>query len=229
MKEGAEVDNRELENKEILDFIRENIDNEKYRYVKGKVGVKDIVVTKGLTFENMTPKQEVYVKSVYSAMKGIDNKEQQEDSVVVEDNKKYPLTEKPEVIMKIQRLQNEVSDKTPQITKDIIATIMKYRTISEKQLRHINDAYISLVVEGKDTVSMSYNSNSSNSSSGTNRRYTLEDRPDIKEKIDKIMSSNLYFTLPDKEYQIVQSVNKYKTVSDKQIFYIEEAYKRLFG
>lgn len=223
------MDNRELENKEILDFIRENIDNEKYRYVKGKVGVKDIVVTKGLTFENMTPKQEVYVKSVYSAMKGIDNKEQQEDSVVVEDNKKYPLTEKPEVIMKIQRLQNEVSDKTPQITKDIIATIMKYRTISEKQLRHINDAYISLVVEGKDTVSMSYNSNSSNSSSGTNRRYTLEDRPDIKEKIDKIMSSNLYFTLPDKEYQIVQSVNKYKTVSDKQIFYIEEAYKRLFG
>ena len=222
---------REIENLEILEFLKENIDNEKYKYVKGKVGLKDIVVTKGLTFEEMTPKQESYVKSVYSGMKGIDNKENKEEEKVVEDNKKHSLTDKPEVIMKIQRLQNEVSDKTPQITKNIIETIMKYRTISEKQLRHINDAYVSLVIEGKDTVtntSKQYNNDTADEKKEPNKKYTLDDRPDIKEKVTKILSSDLYYTLPERQYQIVYSVSKYKTFSEKQLFYIEEAYKSIF-
>jgi len=219
---------REKENLEILEFLKENLDNEKYKYVRGKVGVKDIVITKGLTFEDMTPKQEAYVKSVYSGMRGVDNKEQNDTKKVISNNSKYQLSEKPEVLMKIQRLQNEVSDKTPEITRKIIDTIMKYRTISEKQLRHINDAYVSLVVEGKDTITFSYKDESKDTSSESNKRYMLKDRPDIKEKIDKILNSDLYYTLPERQYQIVYSVSKYKTVSDKQIFYIEEAYKSIF-
>lgn len=210
---------------QIIDYIKENIDKIKYEKIWGKDAIKDILINKGLTFERMTEKQGKFVERYYTEMQGVDLQEKQRSKVLSDENKVYLLKDKPEVIAKMQRLQNEADDKAPQKTKDIISSILRYQKVSDRQLRHINDAYLEYVLGEKSVRSTA--KPESQSTISENRKYKLSDRPDIKSKIEEVQRSNGYDVLPQKTKDILGSVLKYNSVSDKQLVYVNDAYEKV--
>lgn len=224
----AEEKLKEDKEAQLLEYIKENIDKVKYEKIWGKDVVKDIVINKGLTFKRMSDKQAKFVERYYTEMQGIDQRENEigkMSKTLSEQNNVYMLKEKPEVIAKIQRLQNEVYDVIPQKTKDIMSSILKYQKVSDRQLRHVNDAYLEFILGEKSNSLERPKTNESVIIE--NKKYKLNDRPDIKSRILEIKDSSNYMSLPQKTKDILESVLKYNSVSDKQLRYVDEAYRRI--
>lgn len=210
---------------QMLEYVKENMDKIKYEKIWGKDIVKDIVINKGLTFAKMTEKQAKFVERYYTEMQGIDLQENQMSKVLSDENKTYFLKEKPDVIAKIQRLQNEAEDVLPQKTKDIISSILRFQKVSDRQLKHVNEAYLEFILGEKSS-----SSDTKTDIQGTiteNKKYKLSDRPDIKAKIEEIQRNKNYDTLPQKTKDILRSILKYNSVSDKQLKYVNEAFERM--
>ena len=219
--------NKEIE--EMMSFLKEHILDEKYRYVQGIGGVNDIVNLKGLAFEDMTPKQQSYVESVYKAIKEVDapKKVEEDDSVSVEDreiNNRYKLVEKPDILAKIQRLQSEAGDKLSEKLLGIIQSIMTYKQVSDKQMNRINEAY-SLYILKENIVDSRENKVDK---SVENKKWNLIEREDVKEKILRVKSLSDYSSIPSGVRNIFENVLKYNSVSDRQIETIERTYNRYF-
>ena len=228
-EEDKRIAKRNKEIEEMMSFLKEHILDEKYRYVQGIGGVNDIVNLKGLSFEDMTPKQQSYVESVYKAIKEVDapKRVEEDDSVSVEDreiNNRYKLVEKPDILAKIQRLQSEAGDKLSEKLLGIIQSIMTYKQVSDKQMNRINEAY-SLYILKENIVDSRENKVDK---SVENKKWNLIEREDVKEKILKVKSLSDYSSIPSGVRNIFENVLKYNSVSDRQIETIERTYNRYF-
>lgn len=222
----VEKENKEKnEQEEMMVFLRENLEKEEYSSLKGIMGVRDIILRKKLEVENMSDKQLSYVKSVYQSMKSQNETtsvESYEDNKAV--NNRYTLSEKPEILAKIQRLQREVND-LPTLTEKILNTVMSSKFVSDKQIIQINKAFDKYILnqevsEEKPTDIMK---------KVENKKWNLIERPDVKDKILEIKRHSEYSNIPMSIRNIFSNILKYNMASEKQIEVVENTYKRYFG
>ena len=205
-------------------FLRNNLDKEEYSSLKGIMGVRDIVLRKKLEIEDMSEKQLSYVKSVYQAMKSLEvtsTETSHSDSAV---NNRYTLSEKPEILAKIQRLQREV-DNLPSLTEKILNTVMASKFVSDKQIIQIDKAFDKYILnqdvaDEKPTDIMK---------KVENKKWNLIERPDVKDKILEIKRHSEYSNIPMSIRNIFTNILKYNMASEKQIEVVENTYKRYFG
>ena len=177
----------------------------------------------------MSEKQLSYVKGVYNLMKDFDKSEvkpEDASSVDEEVNKRYTLQERPEILAKIQRLQREAQD-LPNFVDKILATVMRTKFVSDKQIIQIDKAFSKYILNEEVPENVE-NSQIMKSSQG-NKKWSLIERPDIREKIVAIRSHGEYTNIPDNIKNIFANILKYNMVSEKQIDVVENTYKRHFG
>ncbi len=208
---------REKEGKTVKD------DYEIYRYLKDALSLEenyliysslgklysiatDIIITKGLNFNSMSEKQKDLVKKTYKKMLEVDNKGK---SIGVNVNNSYRLDKRPDIELKINYIKNAKNYKDlDEKTKCIIDNVLKYKKVSDKQIKYIVKAYDGLDYSDKPSEIV-------------NNFYKLEDRPDIVSMIEMLSNGyNSDKTLKD----ILNTINKYGKVSDKQIYYIRGKY-----
>lgn len=209
---------------DMIVFLRNNLDKEEYSSLKGIMGVRDIVLRKKLEIEDMSEKQLSYVKSVYQAMKSLEvtsTETSHSDSAV---NNRYTLSEKPEILAKIQRLQREV-DNLPSLTEKILNTVMASKFVSDKQIIQIDKAFDKYILnqdvaDEKPTDIMK---------KVENKKWNLIERPDVKDKILEIKRHSEYSNIPMSIRNIFTNILKYNMASEKQIEVVENTYKRYFG
>ena len=228
-KIAEQKEKQELE--DMIDYLRSNLEDEKYSNIKGIYGVKDIILKKGLTPENMSDKQLSYVKSVYQMMKSKDGEVKVEENAPISEgevNNRYSLNERTEIFAKIQRLQREVQD-LPQFYDKILMTVLRTKMVSDRQIVQIDKAFAKYIlneeVQEGDKPSVSKIS----SPSGQNKKWSLTERVDVSEKLSALRNHPDYSDIPKSVRNIFANIMKYKTVSDKQIEVVENTYKRHFG
>ena len=130
---------------EMMSYLANNIMDEKYTSISGISGVRDIICNKKIPYDKMTERQRNYVVNKYKIMKVYDSQEKKE--VVNEElNNRYTLLEKPDILAKIQRLQNEVDDLS-EFYKGVLNTVMQYKTVTDKQIIQINNAFQNMCLE----------------------------------------------------------------------------------
>ena len=225
-QEDEERERDKKEKEEMMNYLKDNLLNDKYKYVRGVNGVIDIVNVKKLDYFNMTSKQQSFVVSVYNAMKSLDTPKV-DDSVSVEDreiNNRYKLVEKPDVLAKIQRLQNEAGNELSEKLLGIIHSIMTYKQVSDKQMNRINEAY-SMYILKETTVDSRENKIEK---TVENKKWNLIEREDVKNMILKIQSLPDYMSIPSGVRNIFENILKYNSVSDNQIRTVERTYNRYF-
>lgn len=227
--EKVAQDKEEEELKDMMSYLMENLEDEKYSVIKGIMGVRDIILKKKLSCDRMSEKQLSYVKGVYNLMQDFDKSEVKSENVSSVDeevNKRYTLQERPEILAKIQRLQREVQD-LPNFVDKILATVMRTKFVSDKQIVQIDKAFSKYILNEEVPENIE-NSQIMKSSQG-NKKWSLIERPDIKEKIVAIRSHGEYTNIPDNIKNIFANILKYNMVSEKQIDVVENTYKRHFG
>lgn len=228
----VEEDNKEMtRQKEIevmMGYLRDNLQNESYEKIRGINGVKDIVINKKLEFENMTEKQQKYVENTYNMMlesaKKVDKSHKPEPTLDIEVNNRYKLIEKPDMLAKIQRLQSEAESVLPDFIKGILQSVMTYKYVSDKQIKHINDAYAEHIL-GETPKG---NNTPVKNSIGP-QKWNLIERSDIKDKILELQKHPEYSNMHPTVRDIFTNILKYNSVSEKQIESVERTYKRYFG
>lgn len=123
-------------------------------------------------------------------------------------NNSYVLDNREDVKSKITKIINSPRFKDlDKKTRDILNTVLNKNKFSDKQLKYICDAYDTLpdIDKLRDE----------------NNRYLLSDRPDLKNIVDSLRLRN---DLNDKTKDILNSVIKYGSVTDKQLKYLNIAY-----
>lgn len=226
-KEEKEAEKIKKEREDMMNYLQENLANNKYASVPGINGIIDIILLKKKSYESMTENQRRYVESVYKAMLDIDNPKVKKGIPLEDDetvNRHYKLIEKPEILAKIQRLQSEVSDKLSDFTLNVIENIMKYKNVTDKQILCINRAYSELILGEKEELK----DMTMETKKKENQKWSLSDRVDVKEKIEMLQKMPCYSDIPSGIRNIFENVIKYKTVSDRQIETIEKTYDRYF-
>ena len=231
-KQKAKED-KDKKNEDILSYLKKNLNDDKYSTIRGILGVKDIILKKGLSFDDMSEKQQNYVLSIYDLMQKIDNKnkvkENNENESVAFDkyvNNRYTLAEKPEILAKIQRLQEEVKDKLTERQIGILNSVMENKFVSDRQIYQIEKAFNSLILgiedeEEKKNVILGRNT------LGT-KKWNLIERPDVKEKIIALQKLSDYSDIPYEIQNIFSNILKYNSASDAQIRTVENTYRRHF-
>lgn len=211
---------------DMMTYLRSHLEDEKYKNIKGILGVCDIVLNKKLEIENMSSRQLSYVKSIYNIMQNIDKNENNFNNSLNagEINNRYTLVEKPDILNKIQRLQHEV-DNLPNMIDGIFTTVMKTKFITDKQIIQIEKAFSKYILKEENTEVV----NTQTFSQNKNKKWSLFERPDIKEKILNLKRHSEYINIPQTIQSIFDNILKYNTVSDKQIEVVENTYKRHFG
>ena len=181
----------------------------------------------------MSEKQQNYVLSIYDLMQKIDNKnkvkENNENESAAFDkyvNNRYTLAEKPEILAKIQRLQEEVKDKLTERQIGILNSVMENKFVSDRQIYQIEKAFNSLILgiedeEEKKNVILGRNT------LGT-KKWNLIERPDVKEKIIALQKLSDYSDIPYEIQNIFSNILKYNSASDAQIRTVENTYRRHF-
>lgn len=244
------VENEEKAEKEMMNYLIENLPLSKYDDIKGIHGVRDIIINKGLNLDTMSPKQRTYIENIYqimlkldsrlSSMKSDQDKENQSNrpdssnklsnqgsqSLAADPdiNNRYTLLEKPDILAKIQRLQSEAQDKLEEWQNSIIENVMRSKYVSDKQIIQIERAFSQYIL-GETPVQ-------SQSQIGKNRlgsqKYNLLDRPEIKEKIEQLQAMPNYKEVPQGVQSIFENILKYKMMSEAQIQTVERTYYRYF-
>jgi hypothetical protein len=215
---------------DMVSFLKENLEDEKYSGIKGIMGVRDIILKKKLSCDMMSEKQLAYVKSVYQLMKDLDMPKGDDSENISPDeeiNKRYTLNERPDILAKIQRLQREVQD-LPNFVDKILGTVMRTKFVSDKQIIQIDKAFSKYILNEEVSENLD-NSQVMKVSQGGNRKWSLIERPDIKEKITAIRTHSEYTNIPENIKNIFTNILKYNMVSEKQIDVVENTYKRHFG
>ncbi len=213
---------------DMFDYLKENLDNSKYDTVKGIDGVRDIILKKCLTSDNMSDRQYSYVSSVYQLMLNLDSKSEEVTSDVSAPdaliNNRYTLSEKPEILAKVQRLQRDVEN-LPTLTSKILNTVMHSRYVSDKQIIHIDKAYNKYILNEDVREDAPIES----VKKADNKKWNLIERPDVKDKIIELKRHSEYVNIPSSVKNIFSNILKYNMASDKQIEVVEKTYKRYFG
>lgn len=206
----------------IIEYMLENINDDKYNEIKGIGGVRDILLQKKIPYIKMTVKQRNYVLGIYDLMQELDKGKKNNicDSIGI--NNRYSLMEKPDVLIKIERLQNEVFDKLSEFYKGIILNVLSNHIVTDRQLIQIDKMYTKYILNQSSTVSIEQKSFATEK----NRKYSLIERPDISEKIRMIKASSEYFNIPLEVRTIFDNIIKYGMVSEKQAKTVENTYKR---
>ena len=177
----------------------------------------------------MSEKQLAYVKGVYQLMKDLDAPKGDTSENISPDeeiNKRYTLNERPDILAKIQRLQREAQD-LPNFVEKILGTVMRTKFVSDKQIIQIDKAFSKYIMN--EEVSENLENSQVMKVSQGNRKWSLIERPDIKEKITAIRTHGEYTNIPDNIKNIFTNILKYNMVSEKQIEVVENTYKRHFG
>ena len=243
-KEGQElVDNEKKEQEEkkkkiddMVVYMNANLEDEKYATVKGITGVKDILLNKKLSYYDMSIRQKNYVDGVYKYMLEIDELEKEKEKSsnqnrgITEEanvNMRYKLSEKTDMLAKIQRLQAEVYDKLGEVEKGIIKSVMDSHWISDKQIRRLNLAF-SKYIDGVEVDEFEKRV-TAGGSNFKNKKWNLIERPDIKEKIIQLQRHSEYTNMPMGVRNIFENILKYNSASENQIKSVENTYKRYFG
>lgn len=169
-------------------------------------------------YDYLSEKQLAVVTRTYNSILSEINKSS--SNGLDDDNKRYSLDERSDISTKIYRLKNEVYEQLPDKVKGIIETIETKKTVSDKQIKYINDAYMSYII-GED-VTHSYTPIGGEEG---NYKYRLSDRVDVSAKITRLEDPSIYKFLQQKEKDIIETIKKYKTVSEKQIRYLDTMYK----
>ena len=246
VKEGQDLieeEKKEQEEKrkridEMIKYMNNNLEDERYASVKGIVGVKDILLNKKLNYYDMSIRQRNYVDGVYKYMQEIDDLErdkEKEKSVnqnrgLTEEanvNMRYKLSEKTDMLAKIQRLQSEVYDKLGEVEKGIIKSVMDSHWISDKQIRRLNIAF-SKYINGEEVEEVEKRV-TAGGSNFKNKKWNLIERPDVKEKIIQLQRHSEYTNIPTGVKNIFENILKYNSASENQIKSVENTYKRYFG
>ena len=227
--EKMKKDKEENDLSDMISFLKENLEDEKYSGVKGIMGVRDIILKKKLSYDMMSEKQLAYVKGVYQLMKDLDAPKGDTSENISPDeeiNKRYTLNERPDILAKIQRLQREAQD-LPNFVEKILGTVMRTKFVSDKQIIQIDKAFSKYIMN--EEVSENLENSQVMKVSQGNRKWSLIERPDIKEKITAIRTHGEYTNIPDNIKNIFTNILKYNMVSEKQIEVVENTYKRHFG
>lgn len=222
----VEKENKEKnELDEMMQFLQENLDKEEYSSLKGIMGVRDIVLKKRLDANDMSDKQLSYVKSVYQSMKSQGEKASNSTSNVDGAiNNRYTLSEKPEILAKIQRLQREVNE-LPSLVEKILNTVMSSKFVSDKQIIQIDKAFDKYILNQE----VADENPTSVVKKVDNKKWNLIERPDVKDKILEIKRHSEYSNIPMNIKNIFSNILKYNMASEKQIEVVENTYKRYFG
>ena len=225
--EKSEIDKENKKIEEMMTFLREHVEDECYRSIKGIGGIYDIVIVKKKEFDSMSIKQQRYVLSVYDMMLEVNKKSEQDnkgsDGTFI--NKKYSLVERPDVLAKIQQLQLECYDNLTTLQQNIIHSIMSNHTMTDRQIAQIEKAYSKNVLHEKEeqrNVVLDMGTS-------TNKKFSLLERQDIKEKIEELMGRPDYYNIPMEVRNIFSNILKYKRVSEKQAKTVENTYRRYIG
>ena len=219
----------------MMVYLKEHLPLSKYDNIQGIKGVKDIVLVKKIDFQRMSDKQLNYVEDVYKRMLALDNKDihkPAENNSLVFDadiNNSYSLSERPDILAKIQRLQNECLDKLnaerPK-TVSIMTNILNRRRVSDKQIKNINEAfsiYILGEVPKEEEVNVPLDV-----MKPTNRKWYLTERPDVLDKVNALVNHQEEFNISAKRRDFLSNILKYRNVSDKQISIIEQMHSEYF-
>ena len=213
----------------MMQYLKEHLPMEKYNSLGGINGVSNIILQKKLDYDSMTSRQQNFVESVYKSMKSMDKREEAINNPQIDSdiNNRYSLSEKSEVLSKIQKLQEpcilDMLMKESKRTVDIMETVMATHFVSDKQLKYIDAAYSKYVLS---EVSINTDSNTLDVGKNENRKWNLIERPDVVEKIMAIKSSSRYDGLYETVKNILDNILKYKIISNKQIETVEKTYKR---
>lgn len=228
-EEKNEKDKELKKIEDMMNYLKENLMDNKYSSIRGIVGVQDIVCNKKKEYAEMSEKQQLYVEGIYKAMKKLDKdliEKQKDDNFIDKNiNNRYTLVEKSDILAKIQRLQSEVPDKLNEKTLSIIRTIMSTKFVSDRQILRINEAFDKYILRKEINDSESV---SEGKKRVTNRVWNLIERPDVKEKIKKIQSLSDYYDIPEGVRNILGNILKYNSASDSQITTVERTYNRYF-
>lgn len=213
---------------DMMEYLKSNLENDKYIKVKGIQGVKDIVNIKNIPFEDMTEKQQNYVKSIYNSMRNLDKAgAESKKSIGDKDiNNRYTLLERADILAKIQRLQTEVIDELPDFVKNILNSVMTYKYVSDNQIYYINDAFSRYILK-ESGVNEKQSSGLSKTNIGV-KKWNLIERPEIKEKILELQKMSEYSDIPHSIQDIFNNILKYKSVSENQMNVVEKTYRRYF-
>lgn len=227
IEEDNKESTRQKEVEVMMGYLRENLQKDAYERIRGINGVIDIVMNKKLEFENMTEKQQKYVENTYNTMVEQDNKvvaTKPESVVDTEVNNRYKLIEKPDMLAKIQRLQSEAESVLPDFIKGILQSVMTYKYVSDRQIKHINDAYAEHILGETPNVTTA----PIKASIGP-QKWNLIERSDIKDKILDLQRHPEYYNMHPTVRDIFTNILKYNSVSERQIESVERTYKRYFG
>lgn len=213
---------------DMMEYLKSNLENDKYIKVKGIQGVKDIVNTKNIPFEDMTEKQQNYVKSIYNSMRNLDKVGvEPKKSIGDKDiNNRYTLLERADILAKIQRLQTEVIDELPDFIKNILNSVMTYKYVSDNQIYYINDAFSRYILK-ESGINEKQSSGLSKTNIGV-KKWNLIERPEIKEKILELQKMSEYSDIPHSIQDIFSNILKYNSVSENQMNVVEKTYRRYF-
>lgn len=223
------IDKEQKKIEEMMSYLRTNLDNDKYVKVKGIQGVRDIVIVKDIPFDNMTERQQNYVKSIYNSMLNIDKSTVNSQKGIGDKdiNNRYTLLERADILAKIQRLQTEVIDELPDLIKNILNSVMTYKYVSDNQIYHINAAFSRYILKEDDNSSIKQSSGLSKTNIGV-KKWNLIERPEIKEKILELQKIPEYSDIPQSIQDIFSNILKYNSVSENQMNVVEKTYRRYF-
>ena len=210
---------------DMISYLREHLPDEKYSVIKGIDGVRDIICNKKIAYSNMTDKQQAYVENKYKSMILFDSRNEKKEVVDEEINNRYSLVEKSDILAKIQRLQTEVDD-LPDFYAGILNTVMQYKTVTDKQIVQINNAFSKYIL-GEENTTVKKNVIVGQNKLG-NKKYNLIERPDVKDKILALQRHPDYTNIPEGVKNILNNILKYNSASEEQIRSVENTYNRYF-
>jgi hypothetical protein len=173
----------------------------------------------------MTDKQQAYVENKYKSMILFDSRNEKKEVVDEEINNRYSLVEKSDILAKIQRLQTEVDD-LPDFYAGILNTVMQYKTVTDKQIVQINNAFSKYIL-GEENTTVKKNVIVGQNKLG-NKKYNLIERPDVKDKILALQRHPDYTNIPEGVKNILNNILKYNSASEEQIRSVENTYNRYF-
>ncbi len=192
-----------------------------------------------LNFEHYieTYKQEQYIKAVVVMSKVLLKHVQdyyakmQEDLIKKQEEEKARVSIEEEKRIVNEYLKTKITNENKYSIKGgkvaygvIIEQKVPCERWSQAQWIWIKEAYNAFkAVEAKHDAHVA-KTEEVNKGIEVNNKYKLGDKPDIKNKIDTILESPYYHNLDEKTRSIINTVNTFKNVSDRQIKYIEQAY-----
>ena len=226
------IEEVEENNAIMMVYLREHLPMDKYDNIRGINGIRDIVLNKNMKYQDMSEKQYNFVSSVYSYMLDLDKSQGKKEKDVSDSdiNNRYTLSERPDILAKIQRLQNEVADRLnserPKVSS-IMETVLKTQRVSDKQIRYINEAFSEYIL-GEQVVKVESNMPLS-VSKPENRKWNLIERPDIQEKVTALINHPEFNNMYSATQSILKNILKYNSVSEKQIESVERVYRKYFN